>query len=175
MGWTTTNLITSLGSFVFAFGVLLFVVNVWRSLRRGERAGDNPWDAPTLEWAVPSPPPPYNFAVIPIIASRHPLWEDRLDESPERSSIAEGLLLHDGRETIGTSSLDAVPDVILRMPDDSYAPLLLTLAAALLFVGLLLHEPWLAGLGGVSVAVAAAAWLWPERALGQRLEARAHG
>ncbi len=175
MGWSTTNLITSIGSFVFAFGVLLFVINVWRSLRRGERAGDNPWDAPTLEWAVASPPPPYNFAVIPIIASRHPLWEDRLEEGAGRSSIDEGLLLHEGRETIGTSSLDAQPEVILRMPNDSYAPLLVTLAASALFVGLLVHAPWVAGLGAVAMVAALAAWLWPERALGQRLEAQANG
>ena len=53
-------------------------VNVWNSLKHGAPAGDNPWDAPTLEWATSSPPPPYNFAVIPTVASRHPLWEDRL-------------------------------------------------------------------------------------------------
>ena len=81
MGWDTLNLITTIGSFVFALGVLLFFVNVSKSRRSGAPAGANPWDAPTLEWAVPSPPPPYNFAVIPTVASRHPLWEDRLDES----------------------------------------------------------------------------------------------
>ena len=54
-----------------------------KSYRHGAPAGDNPWDAPTLEWATTSPPPPYNFAVIPSVASRHPLWEDRL-EDPER-------------------------------------------------------------------------------------------
>ena len=77
LGWDTLNLITSIGSFVFAAGILLFLVNLAVSLRRGASAGQS-WDAPTLEWASPSPPPPYNFAVIPIVASRHPLWEDRL-------------------------------------------------------------------------------------------------
>ena len=47
-------------------------------------AAANPWDAPTLEWAVSSPPPPYNFAVIPTVATRHPLWEDRLGERGQR-------------------------------------------------------------------------------------------
>ncbi|MBC7575277.1 MAG: cytochrome c oxidase subunit I, partial [Herminiimonas sp.] len=127
MGWSTVNLITTIGSFVFAIGILMFIVNVVWSLRRGVPAGANPWDAPTLEWSIPSPPPAYNFAVIPIIASRHPLWEDMLDESPQRSKLHEGLLLMQGRETIGTSALDALPDVILKMPGDSYAPFFLAL------------------------------------------------
>ena len=116
MGWNTVNMITSVGSFVFAIGVLIFLVDVVLGLRRGPKAGDNPWDAPTLEWSVPSPPPPYNFAVIPIIASRHPLWEDRLEESDHRSSLDRGVLLHQGKETVGSTMLDAVPNVVLHMP-----------------------------------------------------------
>ncbi|SDV46166.1 cytochrome c oxidase subunit I [Chitinasiproducens palmae] len=84
MGWNTANLLTSIGSFVFAIGVLLFVVNVLWSRRHGAVAGDNPWDAPTLEWSTPSPPPPYNFAVVPIVASMYPLWEDRLEDAKRR-------------------------------------------------------------------------------------------
>jgi heme/copper-type cytochrome/quinol oxidase subunit 1 len=77
LGWDTINLITTLGAFAFAIGVLLFLINVFLSARSGKPAGPNPWDAPTLEWSVPSPAPAYNFAVIPVVASRHPLWEDR--------------------------------------------------------------------------------------------------
>ena len=101
-------------------------------------AGPNPWDAPTLEWATSSPPPPYNFAVIPVVASRHPLWEDRLDEGTGRSSVERGLVLDHGKETIATTVLDAEPDVILKMPDDSAWPFLVTLAMTAGFVGLLL-------------------------------------
>ena len=61
MGWDTLNLITTLGSYLFAIGFLLLIVNVIISLRRGPIAGPNPWDADSLEWATPSPPPPYNF------------------------------------------------------------------------------------------------------------------
>ena len=106
-------------------GVVLFLVNVIVSLKHGRPAGPNPWDAPTLEWSTPSPPPAYNFAVIPTVASRHPLWEDRLNERPDRSFGGAGLVLDKGRETIGTTALDAEPDVILKMPGDSIAPLLL--------------------------------------------------
>ena len=85
MGWDEVNLITTVGSFIFAVGVLIFLVNVVLSLKRGVRAGANPWDAPTLEWAVSSPPPAYNFATIPTIASRHPLWEGRIEGETEHA------------------------------------------------------------------------------------------
>jgi cytochrome c oxidase subunit I len=161
MGWNTVNLVTSIGSFVFAIGVLLFVIDVVIGYRKGPRAGPNPWDAPTLEWSVPSPPPPYNFAVIPIVASRHPLWEGRLEGDEGISSLNEGPLLHHGRETLGSTMLDAVPNVILHMPGDSLAPLLTALALALAFVGLLLHSPTIAVLGVLSLGGALAWWLWP--------------
>jgi cytochrome c oxidase subunit 1/cytochrome c oxidase subunit I+III len=167
MGWGLLNLITTIGAFVLAIGILLFLINVFRSIRFGAVAGPNPWDGPTLEWSVSSPPPPYNFDVIPVVASRHPLWEDRLEDSPNRSSLHEGLLLDHGRETIGTTPLDAEPDVILKMPGDSIAPLTLTIAMAVGFTGLLIHAWWLAGLGALGCIAAIAVWLWPERRLDQ--------
>lgn len=165
LGWNTVNLVTSLGSFLFAAGVLLFAVNVALSLKRGRKAGNNPWDAATLEWSMPSPPPPYNFVVIPSIASRHPLWEQRLREGTGTSSLKEGLLLDHGRETIGTSALDAEPDVILRMPGDTLAPFLLTVATTGLFVGLLLHSWWTGGISIAGIILATLIWLWPQGAL----------
>ncbi|WP_287066159.1 cytochrome c oxidase subunit I [Ramlibacter sp.] len=171
MGWGPLNLLVSVGSVVFALGVAMLLANVALSLRRGALAGDNPWDAPTLEWSVPSPPPPYNFLVIPLIASRHPLWEARLDDRRARSRLDAGPLLDHGRETLGTTALDAEPDVILRMPGDSPAPLLLTLSLVGLFTGLLVHAWWVAGVGGAAAALAMLLWLWPERKLGQVREA----
>ena len=168
MGWDALNLITSIGSFVFAAGVLLFFINVWKSLRVGATAGANPWDAPTLEWSVPSPPPPYNFAVIPTVASRHPLWEGRLKEEAAESSIDRGMLLAEGKETIGTSAVDAAPDMVLEMPEDSFAPLMLALGTAILFVGLLLKLWIVAGIGGALAALALLVWLWPRRELRER-------
>ncbi|HVW70449.1 MAG TPA: cbb3-type cytochrome c oxidase subunit I [Steroidobacteraceae bacterium] len=169
MGWDTLNLITTIGSFVFAAGVLLLFVNVFKSLRSGARAGANPWDAPTLEWAVPSPPPPYNFAVIPTVASRHPLWEGRLGgEHSVVSSIDRGMLLSEGKETVATSALDGVPDMILEMPRDSVAPFGLAIGTAVLFVGLLLKSwAWIA-LGVVIAVIALLSWLWPRKELRER-------
>jgi cytochrome c oxidase subunit I len=172
IGWSTLNMITSIGAFVFATGILLTLINVLASLRQGKPAGANPWDAATLEWAVPSPPPPYNFAVIPIVASRHPLWESRLQESQGESSIDRGLVLDHERETVATTPLDAEPDAILKMPFDSPAPFVLTLGATSFFVGLLLHNHfWPLALTGALVSAAAILiWLWPERQLGQTVE-----
>ncbi|WP_031430564.1 cytochrome c oxidase subunit I [Methylomicrobium agile] len=169
MGWNTVNLITSIGSFVFAAGVLIFLANIAVSLKRGALAPQNPWDAPTLEWAVPSPPPPYNFAVIPLIASRHPLWEDRLDAAEGRSNLQTGYLLMDGRETLGTTALDAVPDVILKMPDDTYAPFFLALFSSLGFAGLLLDWNRFTFLMTAAAGLSLVAWMWPRQKLVQRV------
>ncbi len=163
MGWSTPNLVISIGSFLFAVGVLLLLVNVAVSLKRGRKAGDNPWDAPTLEWAVSSPPPPYNFAVIPKVESRHPLWESQLNETPARSSLNEGLLLDQGRETVGTSPLDGQPTLILHMPDDTLAPFALAAGLAILFAAALGHLWWLAAGGTAVIAGALLAWFWPHR------------
>lgn len=168
MGWDTLNLVTTIGSFVLGVGVLLFVVNVWKSLRTGAPAGSNPWDAATLEWSTPSPPPPYNFAVIPTVASRHPLWEHRLDEEQARTSIERGMLLAARKETIGTSALDGEPDMILEMPEDSAAPFILTLGMTITFVGLLLKMWSVVGAGGAVTVIALIAWLWPREELRER-------
>jgi cytochrome c oxidase subunit 1/cytochrome c oxidase subunit I+III len=173
MGWDWLNLITTFGSFVFAIGVLLFIINVLVSYRRGRAAGNNPWDAPTLEWATTSPPPPYNFVVIPTVASRHPLWEGRLGESDsqERSTVNTGLVLDHGRETVGTTPLDAQPNIILKMPKDSYAPVILALTLTAIFAGLVLHFWWLAIVGALASGLDIIGWLWPEVSLGETKEA----
>jgi cytochrome c oxidase subunit I+III len=164
LGWDAYNLLETVGAFLFAAGVVLFAVNVWRSRSRGAEAGPNPWDAGTLEWATPSPPPAYNFAVLPTIGSRHPLWEDRLGEGSARSLIAEGPALAQGRETFATSPLDAEPVAVMRMPEDSYAPVILAASIGLVAYGLLFAIWWLAAVGlGVSAACVVA-WLWPDEA-----------
>ncbi len=74
-GWDFLNLLSSVGAYVLALGVLATVANVFHSVRRGELAGDNPWDGQTLEWATSSPPPEHNFEVLPPIRSERPLWD----------------------------------------------------------------------------------------------------
>jgi cytochrome c oxidase subunit I len=78
------NMVSTIGSFVLAVGVLLFVWNLVRSLRHGKRAGDDPWDGQTLEWATSSPPPERNFVSLPPIRSERPLWDQKLQELERR-------------------------------------------------------------------------------------------
>jgi cytochrome c oxidase subunit 1 len=82
-GWDTLNLIVTIGVFFQAAGILFFVVNLAWSYFHGETAGSDPWDAWTLEWSISSPPPVYNFATIPEVLSRRPLWDCKHPEDPD--------------------------------------------------------------------------------------------
>jgi cytochrome c oxidase subunit I len=167
LGWTAVNVVTTIGAFILAAGVLLLLVNMYVSRRHGAAAGPDPWGGPTLEWATTSPPPTYNFAVIPAVASRHPLWEGSLDESGERSSLQRGMILDDGKEMLTTTALDAEPDAIQKMPPDTLAPLLAALAATALGAAALLHA-WIgATIFTLLLFATLLVWLWPQRAMGQ--------
>lgn len=82
-GWEIWNQIASIGGFFQAAAILVFVYNLVHSYFRGRSAGPDPWDAWTLEWSTNSPPPAYNFAVEPIVASRRPLWDLKHPEDPD--------------------------------------------------------------------------------------------
>ena len=81
--------------------------------------------------------------------------------------MGTGLVLDKGRETIGTTVLDGEPDVILKMPGDSYLPLFVAVAMTAVFTCMLLHSWWGGGIAAVATFIASVAWLWPSRALGQ--------
>ncbi|MDQ2666725.1 MAG: cytochrome c oxidase subunit I [Gemmatimonadota bacterium] len=156
LGWDNLNMVETVGAYVFAFGVLLFVINVVRSRYAGAPAGDNPWNASTLEWSISSPPPAYNFEVIPVVASRDPLWDAPVADTP-----GDARILDERKETLGTSTLDALPNRRLPMPEDSLVPLLLALAVGLVFVGLL-YKSMLFGVGGaVATLICIVLWIWP--------------
>src|SRR6059036_890474 len=82
-GWDTLNLIISIGAFLQGIAIVVFVANLVISYVKGDIAGNDPWDAWTLEWSVSSPPPAYNFASIPAVASRRPLWDLKHPEDPD--------------------------------------------------------------------------------------------
>jgi cytochrome c oxidase subunit 1 len=82
-GWGALNLVCTIGAVFQALGLLVFVFNIIRSLRKGQPAGNDPWDAWTLEWATSSPPPEYNFAEIPVVRSRRPLWDLKHPTDPD--------------------------------------------------------------------------------------------
>src|SRR5436309_1534271 len=82
LGWDVYNLVETIGGYILALGLLLIAFNIIWSARRGAPAGRDPFDGGTLEWTIPSPPPHYNFAVIPTVTSAYPNWDedDRVDD-----------------------------------------------------------------------------------------------
>src|SRR5579863_3648768 len=82
-GWDTLNFLVTIGAFVQGIATLVFIANMVISYFNGAKAGNDPWDAWTLEWSVSSPPPAYNFASIQTVASRRPLWDLKHPEDPD--------------------------------------------------------------------------------------------
>ena len=82
-GWALLNQLTTLGAIIQASSFVIVLFNVFASLRNGRPAGDDPWDAWTLEWSTTSPPPAYNFAEIPTVHSRRPLWDLKQPDDPD--------------------------------------------------------------------------------------------
>jgi len=156
MGWGGLNAIASLGALTIAISMLLFVVNVWRSLRHGAPAGANPWNAGTLEWATSSPPPACNFEAIPVVAGRDPLWE-----AGGQASLVRGLSV-DSREVLMTTVLDAAPESREAFPEPTIWPMVGALATTVLFVGSI-FTPWAVVWASVPVGIALTAWFWPRR------------
>jgi cytochrome c oxidase subunit I len=82
-GWGTLNFWISMGGLIQAIAVLIFAWNLIDSYLHGKDAGNDPWDAWTLEWSTPSPPPDYNFAALPVVRSRRPLWDIKHPNDPD--------------------------------------------------------------------------------------------
>jgi cytochrome c oxidase subunit I len=80
LGWNDLNLLASIGAFIIAISVIVFMVNIIKSLKLGQKSGDDPWDAYTLEWDTSSPPKPYNFLDIPVVRSRRPFYDKKYPE-----------------------------------------------------------------------------------------------
>jgi cytochrome c oxidase subunit 1 len=84
LGWDQLNLISTIGAFILALGVIVFILNWIKTMGFTKaNAGSDPWDAFTLEWATTSPPPAENFATIPVVRSRRPLWDMKHPEDPD--------------------------------------------------------------------------------------------
>ena len=153
LGWETLNMTSTVGAFVMASGVLVFLGNIVVSLRRGAIAGDNPWGAASLEWAATSPPRPYNFAHIPAVTSSTPLWEESLP-------VFSGLRVKQ-RELVLTTVVEAVPDIRDPSPTPTIWPLIAALATTGLFIWSI-FSPWALVWGAIPVGIALTAWFWPK-------------
>jgi cytochrome c oxidase subunit I len=159
MGLEWMNLISTVGAFMQGAAMLVFAYNFTRSMLWGEVAGENPWNAGTLEWATASPPEPYNFRHIPYVHSEEPLWDP---VNPEEWSQAVAEPDHGRRETLATSPLGTEIEGRLTMPGPSYWPLALALSMAALFTGVLLVSFPLIAVAALAGAWSIGAWLWPE-------------
>jgi len=191
MGWDWLNMAESIGAAVTVVGVILFVVNVLWSRRHGVIAPANPWGASSLEWSVSSPPPEYNFVVIPTVSGRDPLWEasgpilgptsashaegttdsrvalahaDTVSDHDSPQSLPAWRVLDDGKEALESTLLDADPQAVLRMPGISLWPLVLSVALSGMFYALLRTSAIWSEVAGVVCLLAIAGWLWPTRA-----------
>jgi cytochrome c oxidase subunit I len=152
-GWTTYNALASAGAALLGLAVLLYVGNLAVSLRYGAPAGPDPWRAESLEWSIPSPPPAYNFAQIPVVHDRDPLWD------PGGLGVVTGLR-SDVREVLMTSTLDADPDHRHILDGPSVWPFLTAVGVA---VGVItsIFTPWGVVIGAVMCLVTLTGWFWP--------------
>jgi cytochrome c oxidase subunit I+III len=147
-GWGTSNMIETIGAFVLTAGLLMILVNLAWSRFRGAPAGPDPFHGGTLEWTTSSPPPPYNFAVIPTVASPYPNWD------PVEPAVA----LDDGHETLATTVRDGMPDEVLEMPAESGWPIVLAAVVSVGFVMLLTSHVVVAGMLAGVAALVLVAW-----------------
>ncbi|RZJ83336.1 MAG: cytochrome ubiquinol oxidase subunit I, partial [Massilia sp.] len=161
MGWDWLNLLSTVGSFVFAAGFLVFAWDCVRPKGKEPDAPRNNWNAGTLEWAMPVPQPSYAMRSIPTIDSRYPLWDDkdfiaRMDEG--RGLLADAK--EGKRETLVTSVLDAKPLQVLRVGAPTWLPMIAAFGLGAVFI-FSTYKLWLpTAAGGVVFLVALLRWLW---------------
>jgi cytochrome c oxidase subunit I+III len=158
LGWHGLNLIETIGSYILAVGLLMVIGNLIVSLFRGEPAGPDPFGAPTLEWSTSSPPPPYNYPVIPRVTTAYPMW-DREDRDRDRENLRRGeRVLELGHETPASTTVDADWDEVLQMPSSSPWPPVLAVMLAGVFAFLMLKLWIVSGIFLLGAFCVLAAW-----------------
>jgi len=158
LGWNGLNLLSTVGAFVFALGVLVAAMDVWRVLRRPDQPVGNPWNAPTLEWL---PSEDHGNRSIPRIDGIDPLWDrPALVREVEEGRHYLPRTATGARETIATSPVAARPCYILVLPGDSWLPLIAAAGTAAFFLLLTVKLTVLAWLCGVAAVAAVLGWTW---------------
>jgi cytochrome c oxidase subunit 1 len=135
LNWDFWNMATTVGAFIIAASVLVFIINAIMSFQKPQDAPDDPWDGATLEWATSSPPPAYNFAEVPVVNSNIPLWVEKYPEvyghEPDfRETSPPADEQHDVEHGI-----HAHHDDHIHMPNPSYWPIIVALGLLLGFAG----------------------------------------
>lgn len=153
-GFEAYNLLQTVGAFILAASFLIFLHNVFSSMKKGARAGKDPWDGRTLEWTIPSPPPHYNFVTIPEIHSREPAWDMKYGHDSEGSMPIERPDAP-GAQLYNEAEEEDHPEI--HMPSPSYWPLVVAagigIAGALFIVG-----PWYSSIGLVIAMIGLYSW-----------------
>jgi cytochrome c oxidase subunit I+III len=158
MGWDTLNMISSVGAFVLAAGVLLFVIDLALRFRPGRTKHANPWQAGTLEWL---PSDVYSTRSIPHVTSREPLWDqpNLADEVAAGRHYLPGAPTG-GRETLVTSPIEAAPQYVVRMPGPSWSHFLAALFTAGFFLLLTVKLVIPSLISGGLAIICCVAWAW---------------
>jgi len=160
-GWEVLNLVASIGAFVMAIGFALVILDILINTFAGLRGQRNPWGAPTLEWAAPTPSPPYGFGSIPIVRGRYPMQLD--PELPLRIARGEGYLAdttRNRRETLIVDTTTGEPAQIAVLPGNSRLPLVLAVVTSTAFLAPLIGAYWLSTLALLGVVIVALIWVW---------------
>ncbi len=135
-GWTFWNLVSTVGAFGIAAGVLLFMVNAWRSIIAGAPAPADPWDGRTLEWHTSSPPPPHDFDAIPPVLGRDSFWREKYGRGGRGGEGSRtGVVPKHGALPAPTAP---TPEPI-HLPTPSWWPVLTAAGMGLLAIGALTH------------------------------------
>ena len=161
LGFDALNLVSTIGAFILAAGVLVFVWDVIRPKHRQPYSERNPWGAGTLEWLAEMPSPPWGVRSIPEIDSRYPLW----DQANFVRDVDEGnFYLPDAeegrRETLVTTAIDAQPLQCLRVGGNSFVPLLAAVFTGGVFIFSTYKLWWLALVSGIVALITILTWLW---------------
>lgn len=160
-GWEIINLIASLSSFVMAIGFALVLIDVVVNAVVAVRGSRDPWKAGTLEWAMPTPPAAYNFASLPHVTSREPLYDT--PDLPVRIARGEGYLgdcARHRRETLSVDVATAEPRYVVVFPGNTALPVTMSAVTGLFFLGMLVKAYWLVPAAGLGVICCALVWVW---------------
>jgi cytochrome c oxidase subunit 1 len=154
LGWDIWNLVATAGAFLIAFSVLVFMINVVVSLRSKERAGADPWDGRTLEWAIPSPPPPYNFAEIPRVHARDGFWHQKYAEDEQGRPVP---IVAGGANGDDAEHEEEHGGHGIHMPSPSFWPLIAAAGLPIIATGLI-YDAAIVAVGGAVLVVGIYGW-----------------